>query len=140
MFGLFGNNDGVFLSRGDFKNAEVDNYISYEDGEFVCFLIKSPDEEHCFTNKGYYRLKGTDLDRYEFNRHKLEDVEFELAGRFDGDVEVKFIIGGDKINVDINKAQSEQAKDLYKILYKLSSVQNFEEDDYSDVFEQFLDN
>ncbi|BAQ66325.1 PH domain-containing protein [Geminocystis sp. NIES-3709] len=121
---------GAIIQPKDFHKVESDDYILYEDGEKIYFLIKSKSDEYCFTNYALIHLDGASatskkrlLKRYSYKSNPITDVTLETAGTVDLDIEIKFNIGNISYSIDVIKQDIEALKDLYKTLVKISSIQ-----------------
>ncbi|MGB3618033.1 MAG: PH domain-containing protein, partial [Catalinimonas sp.] len=112
---------GKIIPASDFDKVEADDYVFHEDGEKIFFLIKSKQDEYCFTNQALVHVDGTSavskkrtLKRYEYYKYPLSEVLLETAGTMDRDVEIKFRIGGEGFSIDVDKRQVAELADLYK--------------------------
>lgn len=121
---------GKVVDPADYDKVDSDDYVLKEDDEKIYFLIKSKCDEYCFTNIALIHLDGESalnskraLKRYSYGDYTIRNVWLETAGTMDRDVEIKFIIGDENFSIDIAKSQLEKVKDLYKALYKISSIQ-----------------
>lgn len=121
---------GKVISPADFDKVDSDDYVFKEDNEKIYFLIKSKADEYCFTNLALIHLDGDSalskkraLKRFSYVDYRIESVWLETAGTVDLDVEIKFAMGGQNYSIDIAKSQLDKVKDLYKALYKISSIQ-----------------
>lgn len=121
---------GRVIDPSDYDKVDSDDYILKEDNERIFFLIKSKSDEYCFTNLALLHLDGDSalskkraLKRYSYGDYTISKVWLETAGTVDLDVEIKFYMGKTEYSIDIAKAQLEKVKDLYKALYKISSIQ-----------------
>ena len=99
-------------------------------GEKAYILLKSKKEEHIFTNLAYICCKGESAantrrltSRYNYYDAVVRDVQFETAGISvtDRDCELKFVIGGKHVSIDIWKNETEVAKGIYKTVVELSN-------------------
>lgn len=128
----FGLSDiGKIIDPADFGKTDVDDYILNEDDEKIYFVIKSKQDEYCFTNQALIHLDGDSavsskrrLNRYDYLYNAIDEVTLETAGKIDLDVEIKFLIGGEAFNIDVDKNQIEKLKDLYKALIAISIIQD----------------
>ncbi|MEM7799572.1 MAG: PH domain-containing protein [Chloroflexota bacterium] len=121
---------GSVISPKDYDKVEADDYVMHEEEEKIFFLIKSKMDEYCFTNKALIHVDGTSaiskkrmLRRYSYYKHPITNVALETAGTIDMDIEIKFSMGDKAYSIDVHKQYLEQLKDLYKALYKMSSIQ-----------------
>ena len=121
---------GKVISPEHYGDVDSDDYIFEEEGEKIYFLIKSKSDEYCFTNTALIHLDGTSamskkrmLNRYPYKDYNFSGVKLETAGTIDLDIEVKFRMGKLEYSIDVDKKQITQIKDLYKSLYKISSIQ-----------------
>lgn len=78
------------------------------------------------------------LKRYPYSRHRISDVLLETAGKIDMDVEIKFMVGKVKFDIDVRKDQIEQLKDLYKTLLRIEEITH-ENSIYTDMANQSLE-
>jgi len=138
---------GKIIPPKDYDKVESDDYILHEDNEKIFFLIKSKQDEYCFTNRALIHVDGTSamskkrtLKRYEYYKYPISHVLLETAGTIDLDVEIKFKLGaresassiskmgsaseGINFSIDVDKNQLEQLKDLYKALYAMSLIES----------------
>ncbi len=122
---------GKVVPPSDYDKVESDDFILKEDGEKIYFLIKSKADEYCFTNLGLLHLDGDSalskkraLKRYSYHDYRINNVWLETAGTVDLDVEIKFTIGNEQFSIDVAKSQIDKVKDLYKALYRISSIQD----------------
>lgn len=139
---------GKIIPQKDYDKVESDDYILHEDNEKIFFLIKSKQDEYCFTNRALIHVDGTSamskkrtLKRYEYYKYPISSVLLETAGTIDLDVEIKFKLGstnstssisksssssdgGVSFSIDVDKNQLEQLKDLYKALYTISLIES----------------
>lgn len=138
---------GKIIPPKDYDKVESDDYVLHEDNEKIFFLIKSKQDEYCFTNRALIHIDGTSamskkrtLRRYEYYKFPVSSVLLETAGTIDLDVEIKFRLGsgesassiskmgsaseGVTFSIDVDKNQLEQLKDLYKALYAMSLIES----------------
>lgn len=122
---------GTIIKPEDYNKVEADDYVMNEEGEKIFFLIKSKADEYCFTNLALIHVDGTSamskkrtLKRFDYSANPLSKVLLETAGTLDKDVEIKFDMGGVFYSIDVDKAQIEELKDLYKALIKISKLQH----------------
>ncbi|WP_026560623.1 PH domain-containing protein [Bacillus sp. J37] len=120
---------GTIIQPSDYDKTDADDYVMHEDQEKIYFLIKTKADEYCFTNLAIIHVDGNSaasskrtLKRYPYSQHKISGVMLETAGKLDMDVEIKFHIGSEKIDIDVRKDQIEQLKDLYKALLQISEI------------------
>nr|WP_228702771.1 PH domain-containing protein [Salisaeta longa] len=120
---------GTIIPPEDYDKTASDDYILHEDGEKIFFLIKSKQDEYCFTNRALIHVDGQSaqstkrtLKRYEYYKHPISSVTLETAGRVDRDVEIKFGMGNQTLSLDIEKDQLSQLKDLYKTLIEMALI------------------
>lgn len=121
---------GKILTPEEFSKADADDYVMHEEQEKIFFVIKSKSDEYCFTDRALIHLDGTSaaskkrmLYRYTYQNHQIHNVKMETAGSLDLDVELKFYLGEKGFNIDVDKKQIEQLKDLYKALLKIAEIQ-----------------
>lgn len=114
---------GKIIPPSQFNQTDIDDYIFHEDNEKIYFVIKSKSDEYCFTNLAFIHLDGQSatskkrlLKRYPYRHYAPSDVMIETAGTMDLDVELKFSLGGMAFSIDIDKAQIEGVRDIYKAL------------------------
>ncbi len=129
MLGL--SDIGAVIKPTDYDKVDSDDYVIYEEGEKIYFLIKSKTDEYCFTNLALIHLNGNSavskkrlLDRYSYSYHTIENIKLETAGTIDLDIEIKFTMGGHSFSIDVAKAHIAALKDLYKSLLKIASIQH----------------
>lgn len=122
---------GKVISKEDYDKVEADDYVMHEEEERIFFLIKSKQDEYCFTNQALIHVDGTSalsrkrtLRRLSYQRNPITNVLLETAGTMDMDVEIKFRMGEQDYSIDVDKKQIEQLKDLYKTLLQISSMQH----------------
>ena len=133
---------GKIIPPSEYDKVDSDDYVFHEDGEKIFFLIKSKQDEYCFTNRAFIHVDGNSaintkrvLKRYEYYKYPISHVYLETAGNIDLDVEIQFYIGDSKISIDVDKKQINQLKDLYKALYTISLSVGENENKLSDRFE-----
>ena len=150
---------GKIIPPSDYNKVESDDYILHEDNEKIFFLIKSRQDEYCFTNRALIHVDGTSamskkrtLKRYEYYKYPVSSVLLETAGTIDLDVEIKFKLGarnsassiskmsssdsnGVSFSIDVDKNQLEQLKDLYKALYAMSLIESSNYSDYNGAYD-----
>lgn len=149
---------GKIIPPKDYDKVESDDYILHEDNEKIFFLIKSKQDEYCFTNRALIHVDGTSaiskkrtLKRYEYYKYPVSSVLLETAGTIDLDVEIKFKLGerasassiaksgsssgGVTFSIDVDKNQLEQLKDLYKALYAMSLIESSNYSDYNGAYD-----
>lgn len=121
---------GKVISPEDYDKVESDDYVLHEEGEKIYFLIKSRQDEYCFTNLALIHVDGTSalskkrvLRRLPYYAHQLSEIFLETAGTMDMDVEIKFRAGDAEYSIDVDKKQLERLKDLYKSLLAISTMQ-----------------
>lgn len=122
---------GRVIGPADYDKVDADDYVMHEDGEKIFFLIKSKQDEYCFTNLALIHVDGDSalskkrmLRRLTYHSCPVTSVLLETAGTIDMDVEIKFRMGSAEYSIDVDKAQIEQVKDLYKALLTISSMQD----------------
>lgn len=147
---------GKIIPPSDYDKVEADDYILHEENEKIFFLIKSKQDEYCFTNRALVHIDGNSalnkkrlLKRYEYYQYPIYGVLLETAGNIDLDVEIKFTLGykssassslktssneGGDVNfsIDVDKKQLAQLKDLYKALYEMSLLMSEGYSHYND--------
>ena len=105
------------------------NQRPYPDLEVTLFPFS---DTNIFTDKAFIRISGPaaagtkrTIIRLDWARCELGSVGFETAGigATDLDCEVKFIIGGHQMSIDVAKAQQLEAIKIYRLLTKLCMVQ-----------------
>lgn len=152
---------GKIIPPKDYDKVESDDYILHEDNEKIFFLIKSKQDEYCFTNRALIHVDGTSamskkrtLKRYEYYKYPISHVLLETAGTIDLDVEIKFKLGarnsassvsktssssadsgGVSFSIDVDKNQLEQLKDLYKALYAMSLIESSNYSSYNGAYD-----
>ncbi|MFD1019646.1 PH domain-containing protein [Thalassobacillus hwangdonensis] len=121
---------GKIISKEDFDKTQSDDFVLYEDGEKIHFLIKSKSDEYCFTNLALIHLDGEkatsskrNIYRYDYYKNPVANVSIETAGTIDLDLEIKFTIGSVPMSIDIDKNEGEAIADLYKSLVAISQIQ-----------------
>ncbi|PIY12394.1 MAG: hypothetical protein COZ18_02150 [Flexibacter sp. CG_4_10_14_3_um_filter_32_15] len=150
---------GKIIPPKDYDKVESDDYILHEDNEKIFFLIKSKQDEYCFTNRALIHVDGTSamskkrtLKRYEYYKYPISHVLLETAGTIDLDIEIKFKLGarnsassvskmspsdsgGVSFSIDVDKNQLEQLKDLYKALYSMSLIESSNYSSYNGAYD-----
>jgi hypothetical protein len=118
---------GKIIPPSDFDKVESDDYVLHEDNEKIFFLIKSKQDEYCFTNRAFIHVDGKSaintkrtLRRYEYYKNPISGVTLETAGNIDLDVEIKFAMGSNVFSIDVDKKQIKELSDLYKALYSIA--------------------
>lgn len=128
---VLGTSDiGKIIDPKDFDKVQGDDYILYEDGEKIYFVIKSKKDEYVFTNKALIHVDGENaiskkrqVVRYEYFQNYVQDVIIETAGTIDLDAEIKFFIGEKSFSIDVTLKQIDKLKDLYKSLTEIGLLQ-----------------
>ena len=127
---------GKVIEPHDYDKTESDDYVMHEKDEKIYFLIKTKSDEYCFTNLALIHVDGDSaiskkrmLRRYDYKYYPIKHVFLETAGTIDLDVEIKFQIGEQQLDIDINKSFSNQIKDLYKSLVEIERITK-ENDNY----------
>lgn len=125
---------GKVIKPQDYDKTESDDFILNEDNEKIFFLIKSKQDEYCFTNMALIHLDGDSalskkrtLRRYDFYKNTVSNVTLETAGTIDLDLEIKFTIGNVNLSIDIDKRFGTEIADLYKTLLAISKIQETNE-------------
>lgn len=120
---------GKIISPQDYDKTEADDYVMHEDNEKIYFLIKTKADEYCFTNLALIHVDGEKatsskrtLRRYSYYENEISDVTLETAGKIDLDIEIKFKLGDQFYDIDVQKDQIEKLKDLYKALIRISEI------------------
>ncbi|MFT4413921.1 PH domain-containing protein [Fredinandcohnia humi] len=120
---------GKIIGPEDFDKTDADDYIRHEDNEKIYFLIKTKADEYCFTNIAFIHVDGANavsskrvLKRYPYSQYQISNVLLETAGRVDLDIEIKFTLGNQTYNIDVDKKQIDKLNDLYKALVYISEV------------------
>lgn len=120
---------GKIIGPSDYDKTDADDYVMHEEKEKIYFLIKTKADEYCFTNLALIHVDGTSaasskrtLKRYPYSQNKISNVYLETAGKVDLDVEIKFKLGDEQFDIDVDKNQIEQLKDLYKALLRIAEV------------------
>src|SRR4051794_10643153 len=110
---------GKIIAPADYDKTDADDYVMHEDQEKIYFLIKTKQDEYCFTNLALVHVDGESavsskrmLKRYPYAQYKISNVMLETAGRMDLDVEIKFSIGSINFDIDVRRDQLELLKDL----------------------------
>ncbi|RDI41372.1 PH domain-containing protein [Falsibacillus pallidus] len=136
---------GTIISPADYDKTDADDYVMHEDDEKIYFLIKTKADEYCFTNLAIIHVDGESavsskrtLKRYPYSQYKISHVLLETAGKIDMDVEIKFMVGNEKFDIDVRKDQIEQLKDLYKSLLRIAEITH-ENSIHMDMAAQSLD-
>ncbi|WP_250277168.1 PH domain-containing protein [[Clostridium] colinum] len=128
---VLGTSDiGKIISPKDFDKVEGDDYILYESGEKIYFVIKSKMDEYVFTNKALIHVDGESaiskkrqVIRYDYCKTIIQSVILETAGTIDLDAELKFYANEKFFSIDVSIKQIEQLKDLYKALVEIEICQ-----------------
>ncbi|MFS0560164.1 PH domain-containing protein [Terribacillus sp. 179-K 1B1 HS] len=136
---------GTIISPRDYDKTDADDYVMNEDNEKIYFLIKTKQDEYCFTNLAIIHVDGESavsskrtLRRYPYLQHRISNVYLETAGKVDLDIEIKFSIDNQVISIDVKKDQIDQLKDLYKALLRIAEI-NYENNLYTDMAHTSLD-
>ncbi|WP_366249274.1 PH domain-containing protein [Terribacillus aidingensis] len=136
---------GKIIPPSDYDKTDADDYVMNEDNEKIYFLIKTRQDEYCFTNLAIIHVDGESavsskrtLRRYPYMQHRISNVYLETAGKVDLDIEIKFSIDNQVISIDVKKDQIDQLKDLYKALLRISEI-NYENSLYTDMAHTSLD-
>ena len=120
---------GTIISPADYDKTDADDYVMHEDNEKIYFMIKTRADEYCFTNLALIHVDGENaisskrvLKRYPYSQYKISNVTLETAGKLDLDSEIKFDIGQLHFDIDVERTQIEQLKDLYKALIRIAEI------------------
>ncbi|MDN4493186.1 PH domain-containing protein [Ureibacillus aquaedulcis] len=120
---------GKVIEPYEYDKTQSDDYLLYEKGEQIYFLIKTKTDEYCFTNLALIHVDGDSaalkkrtLKRYDYKFNTIRQVSFETAGAIDLDIEIKFTIGESAFSIEIHKNFSKKAKDLYKCLVTMEKI------------------
>lgn len=121
---------GVIVPTSDYDTVDADDYLFHEDNEKIFFLIKSKNDEYCFTNLALIHVDGDSavsskrsIKRYDYSSEQIGEVTIETAGTIAMDVELKFVIGETEFSIDVRKNFIEQLKDIYKALITIGKMQ-----------------
>lgn len=118
------------LSKGDISKEASTKYLIEDEVAYV--FLKSMKQEHIFTDRAYISVVGNSaagtkrmVRRFEYYSNPFREVRFETAGYgiTDQDCELKFIVGGRDVSIDIRKQETEKAVHVYRILTSLASFQ-----------------
>lgn len=127
MLGL--SDVGKVIKPADYDKVDADDYVLHEDDEKIFFLIKSRQDEYCFTNKALIHMDGTSatskrrtLYRFNYHHNSISEVALETAGTMDRDVEIQFKIGENLHSIVVHKDYLDELKDLYKALITISEI------------------
>jgi Bacterial PH domain/YvbH-like oligomerisation region len=136
---------GKIIAPADYDKTDADDYVMHEDDEKIYFLIKTKADEYCFTNLAIIHVDGESaisskrtLKRYPYAQYPISNVLLETAGKIDMDVEIKFTVGNITFDIDVQKNQIEQLKDLYKSLLRIEEM-TYENNKYREMGLQSLD-
>lgn len=117
------------VDPSDYSDTVADAFILKEDGEEICFLLKSKEDEYCFTNYALLQVEGESatsgeqtLLRHDYYENHISNVRLETAGTADSDVELTFNIGGVSMEIDVTEEDLPKLAPLYKALTNLSKV------------------
>ncbi len=117
---------GKVIEPYDYDKTESDDYILYEKGERIYFLIKTKSDEYCFTSLALIHVAGDSavskkrtLKRYDYKFNLVRQVSFEAL---DLDIEIQFTIGETAFHIEIHKNFAAKAKDLYKCLITMERM------------------
>lgn len=120
---------GKVIKPVDYDKVDADDYVMHEDDEKIFFLIKSRQDEYCFTNKALIHVDGTSatskkrtLRRFDYRHNTVSEVALETAGTLDRDVEIQFKMGRNFHSIDVHKDHLDELKDLYKALITISEI------------------
>lgn len=120
---------GKVIKPVDYDKVDADDYVMHEDDEKIFFLIKSRQDEYCFTNKALIHVDGTSatskkrtLRRFDYRHNTVSEVALETAGTLDRDVEIQFKMGQNFHSIDVHKDHLDELKDLYKALITISEI------------------
>ena len=127
MLGL--SDVGKVIKPADYDKVDADDYVMHEDDEKIFFLIKSRQDEYCFTNKALIHMDGTSatskrrtLYRLDYRHNSISEVALETAGTMDRDVEIQFKMGEYLHSIVVHKDHLDELKDLYKALIAISEI------------------
>lgn len=122
---------GSVVKSENYDQIEAKNYILDQEGETIYFLIKSKEDEYCFTNLALIHLDGSGaiskkilVSRYPYRTHSISNVQMETAGWIDADIEFKFNLNNKNFSIDVKQEDLDEVKQLYKALVKISNIQD----------------
>lgn len=101
-------------------------------GETPAIFLKSPKEDHIFTDQAYIAVRGATAGgakrlvvRMDYSKYSIADVMIETAGMglTDQDCELKFTIAHQQVSVDIRKSDQHTAILYYRALCSLANAQ-----------------
>lgn len=85
------------IRPADYGKQESLGYLFIEDGETPYFILKSKQDEYCWTDRAFVHLDGNSalskkrlVKRYLWSRYNVTGVMLETAGPVDLDIEIKF--------------------------------------------------
>jgi hypothetical protein len=118
------------VKPGDFPAAPSVQYLLTEDGEVPMFILRSKQDEYCFSNRALVHLDGNSamskkrlVVRYPLSTAEFSGVMLETAGTVDLDVEIKFTLGGRGFSLDVDRRELQALTALYKALVAIADIQ-----------------
>ena len=118
------------IKRDQMNNELSARYLLNDETPFI--FLKSPKEEHIFTDRAYISIKGQSaiglkksVFRADFNVYPISNVMFETAGMgvTDQDCELKFTIANTHVSIDIRKSEQDTGILYYRALTALAIAQ-----------------
>lgn len=112
------------------ESQYVGLFVPHDEIPFM--LLKCIKGEYIFTDKAFITVFGDAavgkkrfVGRYDFYDNYISEVGFETSGigATDLDCELKFLIGGNAVSIDIKKAEADAAAMVYRVLIAVSRAQ-----------------
>ena len=114
----------------DWAEAPSLAYVLTEDGEAPVFILRSRDDEWCFTDRALILLDGHSLlskhrviERYPYIIHAVSDPVLHTVGNVSVDVVMKFNLGGRAFTLDVAMGELRALTALYKALVAIALQQ-----------------
>lgn len=115
------------IDPSNYSDTIADAFVLKEDGEKIHFLLKSKEDEYCFTNYALLQVEGEtatggerSLRRYEYHENPISNVTLETAGSTEMEVELMFNLGETAMEIDVDDDHLPKLTPLYKALVDLS--------------------
>ena len=114
----------------DWADAPSLAYILSEDGETPQFMLRSRDDEWCFTDRALIFLDGHSLlskhrvvNRYPYITHNISEPVIHTVGNVSVDVVLRVRLGDREHTIDVTMNELRAVQALYKALVAIAIQQ-----------------